>query len=44
MEAEKKDFLECFNQPTWRGMPGQWETGAGLVKPARLERDVRLVF
>ena len=43
MEAEIEDFLEGFNQPTWRGNADQWAAGAGLVQPARLKRDVAIV-
>jgi hypothetical protein len=37
MLAEIEDFLGRFNQPTYRGMRGQWGLGADLVEPARLE-------
>jgi len=37
MQAEIEDFIEGFNQPTYRD---QWGPGAGLVGPERLERDV----
>jgi hypothetical protein len=40
IEAEIEDFLEGFNQPTYRGMRINGGTGASLVKSARLERDV----
>ena len=36
MLAETEDYLEGFNQPTFRGM-GQWGSGCYLVEPAWLE-------
>jgi hypothetical protein len=42
-EAEIEDFLEGFNQPTYRGMRDQWGPGGDLVEPARLEWDVGTV-
>jgi hypothetical protein len=41
-DAEIEDFIEGFKQPTYRGMRVNGP-GAGLVKPARLERDVAIV-
>jgi hypothetical protein len=40
MLGEIEDYLEGFNQPTYRGMRVNGGTGAGLVEPARLERNV----
>jgi hypothetical protein len=42
MQGEIEDFIEGFKQPTYRGMRVNGP-GAGLVKPARLERDVAIV-
>ena len=38
MLAKIEDFLEGFNQPTYRGMRIKWGPGRYLVEPARLER------
>ena len=32
-DTEIEDFLEGFNEPTYRGMRGQWASGGNLVKP-----------
>jgi hypothetical protein len=37
MLAEIEDFLEGFNQPTYRGMRVNGVRGADLVEPARIE-------
>lgn len=38
MAAEiEEDFIEDFNQPTYRGHADRWGPGAGLVEPAWLE-------
>jgi hypothetical protein len=38
IDAEIEDFLEGFNQPTYRGMPGQWPADRYLVVSARVVR------
>ena len=38
MQAEIEDFLEGFNQPTYRGMRDQRPAGRYLVIPARVVR------
>jgi hypothetical protein len=34
--AEIEDFIEGFNQPTYRGMRIKWPAGRYLVIPARV--------
>ena len=40
MLAEIEDFIEGFNQPTYRGMRIKWGPGADLVEPERVEWDI----
>jgi hypothetical protein len=40
-EAEIEDFLEGFNQPTYRGMRVNGQRAPVWSSPTRLERDVK---
>ena len=40
-DAEIEDFIEGFNQPTYRGIRVKWGSGRHLVMPRWVERAVK---